>query len=88
MTVSRVIDLLLFVFIHTVVVIIMATPGMIGSIDQYQRHKSFTHYVERFEVMCKLNKVNAETKQSWFISVSGDEVFEEIKLIFPKKRCL
>ncbi|XP_062707298.1 uncharacterized protein K02A2.6-like isoform X1 [Aedes albopictus] len=63
----------------------MATPGMIGSIDQYQRHKSFTHYVERFEVMCKLNKVNAETKQSWFISVSGDEVFEEIKLIFPKK---
>ncbi|XP_062549099.1 uncharacterized protein LOC134213789 isoform X2 [Armigeres subalbatus] len=58
---------------------------MIGSIDQYQRHKSFTHYVERFEVMCKLNKVNDETKQSWFISVSGDEVFEEIKLIFPKK---
>ncbi|XP_062715960.1 uncharacterized protein LOC134291782 [Aedes albopictus] len=63
----------------------MSTPGMIGSIDQYQRHKSFANYVERFEILCKLNKVSAETKQSWFISVSGDEVFDEVKLIFPKK---
>lgn len=33
----------------------------------------------------QINKVTAEAKQSWFISVSGYEIFEEIKLIFPKK---
>ncbi|XP_039438442.1 uncharacterized protein K02A2.6-like isoform X2 [Culex pipiens pallens] len=63
-----------------------SVPGMIGSIDHYHRSKSFANYVERFEVMCKLNKVASDAdKLSWFISVSGEDVFDEIKLIFPKQ---
>lgn len=61
----------------------MSIPGMIGSIDHYVVGKSFSNYIERFEILCNLNKVTAETKRSWFISLSGDDVFDEIKLLFP-----
>lgn len=61
----------------------MSIPGMIGSIDHYVVGKSFSNYIERFEILCNLNKVTAETKKSWFISLSGDDVFDEIKLLFP-----
>lgn len=61
----------------------MSIPGMIGSIDHYIVGKSFSNYIERFEILCNLNKVTAETKKSWFISLSGDDVFDEIKLLFP-----
>lgn len=63
----------------------MAVPGMIGTIDHYHIGKSFANYIERFEIMCKLNKVEDEEKKQWFISLSGDDVFDEIKLLFPKK---
>lgn len=63
----------------------MSVPGMIGTIDHYHTGKSFSNYVERFEIMCKLNKVKPDEKKQWFISLSGDDVFDEIKLLFPKK---
>ncbi|XP_055604884.1 uncharacterized protein K02A2.6-like [Uranotaenia lowii] len=63
----------------------MSIPGMIGTMDHFQVGKSFSNYIERFEILCGLNKVTEETKKSWFISLSGDDVFDEIKLIFPKR---
>ncbi|XP_062550143.1 uncharacterized protein K02A2.6-like [Armigeres subalbatus] len=63
----------------------MSIPGMIGTIDHYHVGKSFCNYIERFEIMCKLNKVEPGEKKQWFISLSGDDVFDEIKLLFPKK---
>lgn len=63
----------------------MSVPGMIGTIDHYHVGKSFSNYIERFEIMCNLNKVKPEEKKQWFISLSGDDVFDEIKLLFPKK---
>ncbi|XP_062698553.1 uncharacterized protein K02A2.6-like isoform X1 [Aedes albopictus] len=63
----------------------MSVPGMIGTIDNFHAGKSFSNYVERFEIMCNLNKVKPEEKKQWFISLSGDDVFDEIKLLFPKK---
>ncbi|XP_053691322.1 uncharacterized protein K02A2.6-like [Sabethes cyaneus] len=63
----------------------MSTPGMIGTIDHFHVGRSFTNYIERFEILCNLNNVTPETKKSWFISLSGDEVFDEIKLLFPNQ---
>lgn len=65
--------------------IVQATPTMIGSIDVFHVGKSFSNWVERFEILCALHNVAADTKRSWFISLSGEEVFDEIKLLFPKQ---
>lgn len=54
----------------------MSVPGMIGTIDHYHTGKSFSNYVERFEIMCKLNKVKPDEMKQWFISLSGDDVFD------------
>lgn len=64
---------------------VQATPTMIGSIDVYHVEKSFSNWVERFEILCALHNVPIDAKRSWFISLSGEEVFDEIKLLFPKK---
>ncbi|XP_062704998.1 uncharacterized protein LOC115266360 [Aedes albopictus] len=63
----------------------MSNSGLIGSIDHYQPGRSFTNYVERFEILCRINKVKDEEKSSWFMSLGGDELFDEIKLLFPKQ---
>lgn len=58
---------------------------MIGTIDHYRIGRPFSNYVERFEILCELNKVDDELKKSWFISLSGDEIYDEIKLLFPNE---
>lgn len=65
--------------------VVQAAPTMIGSIDVYHVGKSFGNWVERFEILCALHNVTVDTKRSWFISLSGEEVFDEIKLLFPKQ---
>lgn len=52
----------------------MSIPRIIGSIDHYVM-------VNRSAIM--LSDLRFQTKRSWFISLSGDDVFDEIKLLFP-----
>lgn len=61
----------------------MAPTGLIDMLDHYVVGRSFTNYIKRFDIYCKLNNVPEDQKRSYFITLSGEAVYDELAKLYP-----
>ncbi|XP_055596439.1 uncharacterized protein LOC129746663 isoform X2 [Uranotaenia lowii] len=61
----------------------MATHTFVATIEPYRKGSSFTDWVERLGYFFVVNNILGENRKAHLITLSGQAVFTQLKLLFP-----